>query len=699
MIKITKIFVLLLIISILNSCTLKTIKPTDPCINNQSSIDISHHNKSELAQLEKYLLKSSGGSKLQVACRQAVLARLYLDQGHTAKASNFYSRAAEELPELGDYFMLAKAKAEFKGGHFIQAKNIAQAVLRSPVNKLSASIAARIKHMLAEIAVKEQDHPKIIESHQELLKDEIGVNESLLKNLSNSLKHMGHHQQADEIYKQLLIRFPRSDDKKLELGLIENEQRFKKLIAKLDFDHVVKEADQAINNKKTSEQEASAYNVLAVKSLILNNKFQKGLKRASQQALRKNALPKDLENYAWSLAKVGRFLEAADFYSRFAAHTFADPNDKARGCFFAGFSLYEAGFYTMAQYSWQGCRSFIEKSSWQESYLWYLALSSMLNNNFSQAQPILDNLVQDFPSSAELEKYCFFSGFSLHQQNQKNAGDSILRKLANKNQPSYYVMLSRQILGLTKTKAPYLSADALSQLANRCLKPVCEKVLKLYHLGFSEEARDLVLGANIDSETKLAMLQHIGYYHDAWQRSYTFKAHIEANHIKHDPKLRASYPMPHESIINDMSRKYSIKKSLLYAIIRAESGFLNDAESYRGALGLMQMMPFVANDLAAKLDLAEFSSQHLKEPSIAIELGSLFLATLKRQFDNTYLVVAAYNAGPHQVQKWQDSFGHLPIELFIERIPFEQTRNYVKKVLPSESLYFALQGQDLSLAF
>lgn len=698
MIKIIKIITLSAITLLMNSCLLKTIKPTDPCSNTQLSIDLSRYTKAELAQLEKSLLRSSDGSRLQVACRQAVLARLYLDQGNTTKSSNFYSRAAEELPELSDYFMLAKAKAEFKGGHFIQAKTIAQALLNSPAESLPAGIASRIKHILAEIAVKEQDHQQVVESHQELLKDNIGVNESLLKNLASSLKHIGHHQRADEIYKQLLIRYPRVEEKKLELELPENEQRFKRLIAKLAFDYVVKEADQAIHHQKTTQQEASVYHGLAIKSLILNNKFQVGLKRASKQALSNNALPKDLENYAWSLGKVDRFLEAADFYSRFAART-SDANERARGCFFAGFSLYEAGFYTMAQYSWQGCKSSMEKSSWHESYLWYLALSSMLSNSFDQAHQILKSLVQEFPNSAESEKYSFFLGFSLRQQYKKNAGDTYLRKLANKNQPSYYVMLARQTLGLTKAKAPRLAADALSQLANRCHKPACEKVMKLYHLGFSEEARDLVLSLNIDSEIKLAMLQHIGYYHDAWQRSYTIKAQLEANHIKNDPKLRASYPLPHQSIIDDMSRKYNIKKSLLYAIIQAESGFLSDAESYRGALGLMQMMPFVANDLANRLNLVEFSSQHLKEPSIAIELGSLFLATLKRQFDNIHLVVAAYNAGPHQVQKWHNSFGHLPIELFIERIPFEQTRNYVKKVLPSESLYFALQGQDLSLTF
>jgi soluble lytic murein transglycosylase len=155
--------------------------------------------------------------------------------------------------------------------------------------------------------------------------------------------------------------------------------------------------------------------------------------------------------------------------------------------------------------------------------------------------------------------------------------------------------------------------------------------------------------------------------------------------------------MPYRAIIDQFSRKYDVNKNLLYAIIQAESGFLENAVSFRGAIGLMQMMPFVAHDLAARLTKEPFDREQLKNPQVAIELGALFVATLGRQFSDPHLVVAAYNAGPHQVQKWLDLFGHLPTELFVERIPFKQTRDYIKIVLPSEGLYNAMTGKNLRL--
>ena len=77
--------------------------------------------------------------------------------------------------------------------------------------------------------------------------------------------------------------------------------------------------------------------------------------------------------------------------------------------------------------------------------------------------------------------------------------------------------------------------------------------------------------------------------------------------------------------------------------------------------------------------------------------GAMLVAILKRQFSYTHLVLAAYNAGSHQVQKWINLFGHLPTDLFIERIPFKQTREYVKKGMVGESIYSSLEGKPLAI--
>lgn len=683
----------------------------NPCRSGDFLKDLEKFSKSELIKLEQKLKSASYDQSNQDGCRDALLGRINEAKGSMSDASQYFSMAMQKMPELEPYFMLAKAGAELKNRDYLQAKQIATALLNSKASIPSTKFHARIQQILSEVALFEKDHHQVIKTHQELIARGYGDQEALLFNLGTSLGIMGEHQKSDDIFKQLLIRHPSSNQAqhvlkmnamaKIHLDVKESEARFDKLIENLAFDQVVLDVDKTLNNKKikTNPDEESALHSFAVKSLMLSNQFEKGIKRAQSRALRKNATPRDLESYAWSLAKVDRFIEAADYYRQFSNKAISQA-DKAKGCFFAGFSLYEASLYSLAQLSFQGCHELMDKSPYQENYLWYQALSAMLTSDFYSVHRLLTELIIKFKKSPDSDKYTYFLAYSLHQIHKKNEGDKVYRKLASLNKPTYYAILARQALGLKAPIGKNIGADALAEKASSCKSATCANSLTLYHLGFRDEARELILNGSDSMEEKLALLQNMGLYHDAWQRSHTVKPEIliQDGAVHADAKIRISYPVPYQAIINEMSRKYSVKKSLLYAIIRAESGFLHDAKSYRGALGLMQMMPFVAEDLASKIAIDKFSSDQLKEPKVAIELGTIWLAILKRQFDTMHLIVAAYNAGPHQVQKWLDRFGHLPAELFIERIPFKQTRDYVKKVLPSESLYFALQGQPLKLA-
>lgn len=681
----------------------------NPCAGIAFMGDLARLSEQTLDRLAQDLGDKSSSSS-EEGCRNALLGRITMAQGKHSEASNYFSRAALSLPELSDYFQLAKAHAELRNQDFKEATSIANALLNSQSALLSAQFKIRTQQILAEIAFKEKDHQQIIKTHSELLGRGLSDDKVLLFNLAASLGHMGEHEKADEIFKQLLLRFPLSSEaqtvEKLRglaqyhLTLKENEKRFDQLIKNLAFDRVVADVDSLLakNARSLKNEEKSALESYAQKSLVLNNRFDQGLRRARLRVQAKDSTAKDLENYAWGLAKVNRFIEASDYYSRFA-NISKDPEDKAKGCFFAGFSLYEASLYSMAQFSWQRCHGYMEKSALNENYLWYQALAALLNNDAEQASTELKELMHKFKKSSDIDKYTYFSGYALHQLNEKDAGDVFYKKLAHINVPTYYVMLARHALGFKGPSGTVLSADAFSRTAMPCNEPSCNNALLLQNLGFPDEARDMVLRNNMPQAQKLALLQYLGNYHDVWRKSYALKPglKIDGNTIVAHANIRASHPVPYESIIEEMSRKYSIQKSLIAAIMGVESGFLLDAVSNRGARGPMQMMPFVAEQLASKLAIDQFSSDHLKEPKIAIELGALLLATLKRQFEDTYLVVAAYNAGAHNVQKWIDLFGHLPLPLRVERIPFEQTRTYVKKVLSTKSVYDALQGNVLSL--
>lgn len=144
--------------------------------------------------------------------------------------------------------------------------------------------------------------------------------------------------------------------------------------------------------------------------------------------------------------------------------------------------------------------------------------------------------------------------------------------------------------------------------------------------------------------------------------------------------------------VRDLRHDERTETAIVLSIIRQESSFASHAVSPAGARGLMQIMPATAKEVARKKRKA-FSVQKLNEdPDFNVELGSTYFADLLKRFDGSYiLAIAAYNAGPTNVNRWLRSFGHPqkdidPID-WIERIPFTETRNYVQRVLENLHIY------------
>lgn len=144
----------------------------------------------------------------------------------------------------------------------------------------------------------------------------------------------------------------------------------------------------------------------------------------------------------------------------------------------------------------------------------------------------------------------------------------------------------------------------------------------------------------------------------------------------------AAYPMPWRSIVD--RHRGELPLGLIYATMRQESGFRPEAVSRAGAVGLMQVMP----ELAAKLAGRPITPEMLRMPEINIPLGLQEMAALAREFDDVYpLSIAAYNAGESRVKRWLKESRRMELDRFVERIPFEETRNYVRRVMTHYARY------------
>ena len=145
----------------------------------------------------------------------------------------------------------------------------------------------------------------------------------------------------------------------------------------------------------------------------------------------------------------------------------------------------------------------------------------------------------------------------------------------------------------------------------------------------------------------------------------------------------------------DFSTEPMVETALIHALIRQESGFNPLARSRVGALGLMQLMPATANQVAREANLRHNTAWLLSRPDHNVRLGAQYLADMLARYDGSYvLAVAAYNAGPGRVDEWIEKYGdprdrRVDVIDWIERIPFRETRNYVQRVLEATQVYRA----------
>jgi soluble lytic murein transglycosylase len=157
--------------------------------------------------------------------------------------------------------------------------------------------------------------------------------------------------------------------------------------------------------------------------------------------------------------------------------------------------------------------------------------------------------------------------------------------------------------------------------------------------------------------------------------------------------LRLVYPFPYREIIERETRRHDLDPFLVAGLIRQESGFQPAARSPAGALGLMQIMPATGTALARQLGIGNFRAGRLTEPELNVRMGTRYLATmLARYGGRTTDALVAYNAGPTRMNRWRAFPEHGDPELFAERIPFEETRDYVRIVLTNTAIYRALYG-------
>jgi len=149
-----------------------------------------------------------------------------------------------------------------------------------------------------------------------------------------------------------------------------------------------------------------------------------------------------------------------------------------------------------------------------------------------------------------------------------------------------------------------------------------------------------------------------------------------------------AYPRPYWTQIKNFSNQAGIDPYFALAIMREESHFDSKALSSSNAMGLMQLMPATAKEVAKRIKIELEKKEYIFEPKINIKLGIFYLGKLAKRFQSELIYTAGgYNAGPHNMKKWINRWNGMPLDNFVEKIPFNETKNYVKRVYRSYKIY------------
>lgn len=158
-------------------------------------------------------------------------------------------------------------------------------------------------------------------------------------------------------------------------------------------------------------------------------------------------------------------------------------------------------------------------------------------------------------------------------------------------------------------------------------------------------------------------------------------------------------PLPFAAEVARAARKYRLDPDLLFAVMRVESVYQRRIVSHAGAIGLMQIMPRTGRLIAERLGQLQMTATDLLDPQTNIEFSAWYLSSLIERMDGRLpLAIASYNGGPHNVRAWIRRYGaHVPLDAFLERIPFQETKRYVRRVLGYYASYKARRGERVGL--
>jgi len=636
--------------------------------------------------------------------RDLILGVAALKRGRNEDAAHLLGKAAGKYPLLADYALLYQAKALLQGSRPLEALQPLKTLLKEYPD---SPLARRALQQQADILYNNGSYGEADSLYQKFIEKYAAGSDALHASYRSALcrEQSNDLPGAVKILRSLWLNSPASAE------AARAEQDLQRLAA-------AGTTAPAYTHQELYKRGNTLYDLRRYDAAL------KTLRAITPADGKKEFSDRVLLKIGQTLLKARRYQEAEQSLKELAASA-ARTDIRSEASHLLARSLEKSGRDEEAFAAYNRVAALFPESAEADNALLDAAFIRKFQNRPAEAVELLDQLLEKYPKTALKQRIIWESGWGNYIAGSHQAAAAQFKKLLSSDDyrekalywqgralaaagdPAgaaeshadlqmeypfgfYALQLrSRSTAEATET-LPRLAADFAESLP---LPAAYDRAKALITLGMLDDAAiELAAGRKKIGKGKgdagLARLYlEIGNYNGAMN----IYSQAPLKQAADDKKAWALlYPQAYRALVNRHAEQAGIEPSLAYAVMRAESSFMPSAKSPVGARGLMQLMPDTA---AAVMHTKKIDPERLYDPELNIRLGSKHLRELLDKYaGNRIAVIASYNAGANNVNRWLKVYAGLPEEDFIESIPFGETREYVKKVLATASLYQRLYG-------
>lgn len=322
-----------------------------------------------------------------------------------------------------------------------------------------------------------------------------------------------------------------------------------------------------------------------------------------------------------------------------------------------------------------------------DDHLAWKARAAMRAKNWAEVQQAIENMG---PSQQAEPTWVYWRAMALRMLDPGQALQASRLWSSIAGSAGFYEQLAQEELGHIPALTPPPPIDAYD-LQQARQNPGLQRALAAIAIGLrSEGVREWNYVTNLHNrgglpDPAMRAAAQVACENQIWDRCIN-----TSERTRQIQDWSQRYPMPLRQLVETRSREIELDPAYVYGLMRQESRFVMSARSGVGASGLMQIMPATARWTARKIGMTQFSTDQLSDEATNIAIGTAYLKLVLDEFEGQVAMAAgAYNAGPSRVRNWRIG-PVLDGPIWVENIPFSETRDYVKKVLANTTVYATL---------